>query len=344
VKIFVTGGAGFIGCHTAAHHLRRGDEVWVYDNLSRRGTEINRQWLESLANGNLHFVKGDIRDADVLRETLPGDTDRIYHLAGQVAVTTSVKDPRYDFEANALGTLNVLEAVRARCPAAVVIYASTNKVYGKLAHVGVVEDETRYRFADLPNGVAENCPLDFHSPYGCSKGCGDQYMIDYARIYNLNTVVFRQSCIYGERQFGVEDQGWLAYFCIACCLGLPITVYGNGKQVRDLLWVDDLIAAYEAAAQHIEMARGQVYNLGGGVANAMSVWTEFAETIPADYRDQLNLSFAPCRPGDQSVYISDNSKAGRELNWKPEIDARTGIGSLWRWVNAHESLFRKLFA
>jgi CDP-paratose 2-epimerase len=344
LKIFVTGGAGFIGCHAAAYHVRRGDDVWMYDNLSRRGTDINRRWLESLGGERLHFIKGDIRDYDALRAALPSDIERLYHLAGQVAVTTSVKDPRYDFEANALGTLNVLEAVRQRCPEAVVIYASTNKVYGKLAHVRVMEEDTRYRFADLPNGVAEDCPLDFHSPYGCSKGCGDQYMLDYARIYGLKTVVFRQSCIYGERQFGVEDQGWLAYFCIACQLGLPITVYGNGKQVRDLLWVEDLIRAYEAAAQKIEATRGQVYNIGGGVANAMSVWADFSKTIPRDYRDRLNLSYAPCRPGDQSVYISDNAKAGRELGWKPAMDAREGIEALWNWVRIHEELFRQLFA
>ena len=231
----VTGGAGFIGSNFVHRLLQRGENVTIYDNLSRAGAPKNLAWLEqTFGKDAFRLIVGDIRDANSLAQTARG-MDVIAHLAGQVAVTTSVIDPRQDFEANALGTFNALEAARLSGSDPVFLYASTNKVYGGMEDVPIVEDATRWRYADLPFGCPESQPLDFHSPYGCSKGTGDQYVRDYARIYGLRSVVFRQSCIYGPRQFGVEDQGWVAWMTIAAVTGRPITIYGDGKQVRDVL-------------------------------------------------------------------------------------------------------------
>jgi len=340
VIIFITGGAGFIGCNVADFHLRRGDRVVIFDNLSRKGTETNLAWLQENHGGDrLTFVRGDVRDFAALCASLPPDAARVYHLAAQVAVTTSVADPREDFEINALGTFNLLEAVRARAPQALVLYASTNKVYGGMEDVAIVQEATRYRYRDLPLGVSEEQPLDFHSPYGCSKGAGDQYVRDYARIYGLRTVVFRQSCIAGTRQFGVEDQGWVAHFCIAARLGRPIAIYGDGKQVRDVLWVGDLVAAYEAAAQHIDIAAGQVYNIGGGPENTMSVWAEFGPLLEGLAGHPIPVTYHDWRPGDQPVYVSDIRKAERELGWRPAVALADGIRRLWAWIDAHPGLF-----
>jgi CDP-paratose 2-epimerase len=338
MRVFITGGAGFIGCNLADYHLRRGHTVVVFDNLSRRGTDSNLAWLRQNHGERLSFVHGDIRDAEALCAALPPDAERVYHLAGQVAVTTSVLDPREDFTINALGTFNVLEAVRAGAPRAVLLYASTNKVYGEMADAAIVEDALRYRYRDRPDGIGEEQPLDFHSPYGCSKGCGDQYVRDYARIYGLRTVVMRQSCIYGTRQLGVEDQGWVAHFCIAASLGRPISIYGDGKQVRDVLWIDDLIAAYEAAAQHATTA-GQIYNIGGGPGETMAVWKEFGPMLQELAGQPLAVRHAAWRPGDQLVYISDIRKAERELGWRPQVSIGEGIQRLWRWIGAHRELF-----
>ncbi|MFW6116115.1 MAG: GDP-mannose 4,6-dehydratase, partial [bacterium] len=339
MNIFITGGAGFIGCNLADHYLKRGHYVTIFDNLSRKGTALNLRWLNENHGDRLTFVRGDIRDFDALRAALPRDTARVYHMAGQVAVTTSVANPRKDFEDNALGTFNVLEAVRATAPEAIVFYASTNKVYGGMEDVAVVEEEARYGYRDLPAGVPEGQPLDFHSPYGCSKGCGDQYVRDYARIYGLPTVVFRQSCIYGRRQFGVEDQGWVAHFCIAARLGRSITIYGDGKQVRDVLWIDDLIKAYEAAAKHIDVAAGQIYNVGGGPENTMSIWAEFGPMLERVAGHPIPVTYAEWRPGDQRVYVSDVSKAERELGWRPQVSPEEGVRYLWEWVDEHAELF-----
>lgn len=339
MNIFITGGAGFIGCNLADHYLKRGHNVTIFDNLSRMGTALNLRWLNENHGDRLTFVRGDIRDFDALRAALPRDTARVYHMAGQVAVTTSVANPRKDFEDNALGTFNVLEAVRGTAPEAIVFYASTNKVYGGMEDVAVVEEEARYGYRDLPAGVPESQPLDFHSPYGCSKGCGDQYVRDYARIYGLPTVVFRQSCIYGRRQFGVEDQGWVAHFCIAARLGRSITIYGDGKQVRDVLWIDDLIGAYEAAAKHIGVAAGQIYNIGGGPENTMSVWAEFGPMLERVAGHPIPVTYAEWRPGDQRVYVSDVSKAERELGWRPQVSPEEGVRYLWEWVDKHAELF-----
>lgn len=339
MRIFITGGAGFIGANVADHHLAGGDDVVIFDNLSRPGTTGNLDWLRRRHGDRLTVVNGDVRDFGPVWAGLWPTADRVYHLAAQVAVTTSVKDPRNDFEVNALGTFNVLEAVRQFAPDAVVIYASTNKVYGRMEDLPIVSEPTRYRYRDRPFGIAEDHPLDFHSPFGCSKGCGDQYVRDYARIYGLKSVVMRQSCIYGTRQFGVADQGWLAHFCIAARHGRPITIYGDGKQVRDVLWIDDLVAAYDAAAEHIDVAAGQVYNIGGGPENTVATWAEFGPLIEGLAGEPIDVRFADWRPGDQPVYVSDIRKARRDLGWRPRVSLGEGLRRLWSWVDSEIELF-----
>jgi CDP-paratose 2-epimerase len=345
-RVFITGGAGFIGCNSADHFLRQGREVTIFDNLSRKGTQANLEWLfDSHGGERLRFVQGDIRDHEALAAAVadagPGV---VLHLAGQVAVTTSVANPREDFEINALGTFNALEAVRAHAPTAAFLYASTNKVYGGMEEVGVVEREddgrpARYAYADFPRGVPESYPLDFHSPYGCSKGSGDQYTRDYARIYGLRTLVLRQSCIYGQRQFGVEDQGWVAHFVIAAVLGRPISIYGDGKQVRDVLHIDDLIRAYEAGIERINELSGEVLNLGGGPDNTLAIWTEFGPLLEDLAGRPIPVTYGPWRPGDQRVFIADIRKAEQQLAWRPAIGPREGIARLYGWVSANPGLF-----
>jgi CDP-paratose 2-epimerase len=335
----VTGGAGFVGANLVHSLLADGHEVIVFDALARRGAERNLAWLRSRQpRAPLRVIEGDVRDFAAV-QAAARDADVIYHLAGQVAVTTSVVDPRTDFEVNALGTLNVLEAARRSGRRPVVVFTSTNKVYGGLEGVAVVERATRYAYRDLPHGVPESHPLDFHSPYGCSKGAADQYVRDYARIYGLPTVVFRMSCIYGPRQFGTEDQGWLAHFMIAAATGQPITIYGDGKQVRDVLFVDDLVRAFRLAVEKIETTAGQVYNIGGGPANTLAVWREFGELL-AELKDApIPVRFDSWRPGDQPCYVSDIRKAGRHLGWRPAVSTETGLRRLWDWVSSNPALF-----
>ena len=336
----VTGGAGFIGSNYVARLIGRGEKVTIFDNLSRHGSKSNIEWLRlSFGEESFRLIVGDVRDAGLI-SSVTRDVDVIVHLAGQVAVTTSITNPREDFEHNALGTFNVLEAARHSGNNPIVFYASTNKVYGGMEEEPILEDETRYHYKRLPLGVPESYPLDFHSPYGCSKGTGDQYVRDYHRIYGLRTVVFRQSCIYGPRQFGVEDQGWLAWFLIAAVLERPITIYGNGKQVRDVLFIDDLLDAYDAAIDRIEFIAGQVYNIGGGPRNTISIWREFKPLLENLVGRDIEVSWGDKRPGDQNVYISDIRKATNELGWKPKIDIHTGIERLYNWVMNHLDLIR----
>jgi CDP-paratose 2-epimerase len=340
MRILITGGAGFIGCNLAAASIRAGHRVTVFDNLSRRGSDANLAWLRSVyGEAGFDFVRGDIRDADATLRAAEGQ-DAIYHLAGQTAVTTSVTDPRSDFEANALGTFNVLEAARLAGHDPVFIFSSTNKVYGGMEDAAAVEQATRYVLPAYPQGVSEERPLDFHSPYGCSKGAADQYVRDYARIYGLRTVVFRQSCIYGQRQMGVEDQGWVAWFVIAAVMNRPITIYGNGKQVRDLLHVDDLVRAFQIATEKIDITKGQVYNLGGGPDNTLSIWAEFGPLLTElAGRDVQPAAWRDWRPGDQPVFIADVSKAAREFGWAPQVAVRQGITRLMAWVRDNRELF-----
>lgn len=338
-KTLVTGGAGFIGSNLVNRLLSEGHEVTIFDNLSRSGCDLNLNWLrEMYGSKSFRLIEANVTDFDALQRATEG-VDIIYHLAGQVAVTTSVNNPRLDFEGNALGTFNMLEAARLVGNDPIFIYASTNKVYGHMEEVEVIEKATRYHYADLPHGVSETHPLNFHSPYGCSKGAGDQYVRDYARIYNLRTVVVRQSCIYGYRQFGIEDQGWVAWFIIAALKERPITLYGDGKQVRDVLFIDDLLDAYAAIVQNIEMAAGEVYNIGGGAQNTMSIWAEFGPMLTELLGHPVPVSYADWRPGDQPVYISDIRKAQRELNWSPRVSVHQGITNLFKWIRNHQELF-----
>ena len=338
MKIIIAGGAGFIGCNSADHFLKQGHDVVVFDNLSRVGTPANLTWLQTNHPEKLTFIEGDIRNYDQLVQAIEG-ADVVLHLAGQVAVTTSVVNPREDFEINALGTFNVLEAVRNHAPEAALLYASTNKVYGGMEAVGVVERNGRYTYADYPFGISETYPLDFHSPYGCSKGTGDQYVIDYARIYGLRTLVFRQSCIYGERQFGVEDQGWVAHFVIATQFNRSISIYGDGKQVRDLLNVKDLIRAYQAGLARIDALKGTAINLGGGPNNTLSIWTEFGPLLASLSGHDVPVTHHAWRPGDQRVFIADIRKAKELLDWEPAISPQAGITDLYRWVESNKELF-----
>jgi len=336
----ITGGAGFIGSNYAARCLARGEQVVIFDNLSRHGAELNIEWLSNrFDRKSFELIKEDIRDAGAIKTAAKG-ADRILHLAAQVAVTTSVTDPRTDFEINANGTFNALEAARASGRKPVFLYASTNKVYGGMKDVEVVELDTRFDYKDLPEGASEQQPLDFHSPYGCSKGCGDQYVRDYHRIYGLPTVVFRQSCIYGTRQFGVEDQGWLAWFIIAAATGRPITIYGNGKQVRDVLFIEDLLDAYDAAFQQTDVSSGQIFNIGGGRENSIAVWTEFGPMLEGLIGNPVKTRRREWRPGDQPVFISDIRKAQRLLGWQPKIQVEQGLRRLFDWVKENQSLFQ----
>lgn len=332
VHALITGGAGFIGSNLADALAAEGWVVWIFDLLARPGVERNLAWLQERHGGRIRFVRGDIRDFPAVAEVVR-QAEVIFHLAAQVAVTTSLIDPRTDFEINALGTLNVLEAARQARHRPIILYTSTNKVYGAMEDVPVVEEATRYRYADRPFGIDERQPLDFHSPYGCSKGAADQYVRDYARIYGLPTVVFRMSCIYGPRQFGTEDQGWVAHFVISAMAGRPITIYGDGKQVRDLLFVTDLIAAMRAAVERIDRTAGQVYNIGGGPENTLSIWHEFAPLLSEILdRPMEPPTFGPWRPGDQKVYISDIRKAMQDLDWQPRVGVREGLTRLVEWV------------
>jgi CDP-paratose 2-epimerase len=342
MKILITGGAGFIGCNAAARSIRRGEDVIVLDNLSRRGADLNLQWLKTL--GAFEFIEGDIRDYSFLKDifTREKGIDTVLHLAAQVAVTTSVTDPRNDFEINALGTFNVLEAIRESGSSPAVIFSSTNKVYGNLEDMPVREEETRYGFGGGKQAVSEDQPLDFHSPYGCSKGASDQYVRDYARIFGLKTVVMRQSCIYGSRQFGVEDQGWVAWFIIAALTGKKITVYGDGKQVRDTLYMDDLLDSFDAAVRDIDHCSGGVFNIGGGTGNTISL-LEFLDLLEELFGRKIDYTFSDWRPGDQKIYVSDIGKAARQLSWKPKVSNREGIKRLYDWVAENREMIEQAF-
>jgi CDP-paratose 2-epimerase len=344
LHVIVTGGAGFIGSNVSAAFLHDGHRVTIFDTLSRPGSERNLEWLTSQAHPDaLCFVQGDVRDASHVRSVIGApDVHLVFHFAAQTAVTTSLVAPREDLEVNVFGTHNVLEAVRqsmAPTPP-VLFYSSTNKVYGALPHREATETPTRYQFADPDierRGIGEQEPLDFHSPYGCSKGAADQYVHDYARIYHLRTVVFRMSCIYGPRQFGTEDQGWVAHFMLTLASGQPLTIYGNGKQVRDLLFIDDLVHAFKLASLHIERAAGNVYNIGGGPTNSLSIWQELRPRLNQLTGQQVRAQHANWRPGDQPVYVSDTRKAQRDFGWKPAVSIDEGLPRLWDWAVGRRS-------
>lgn len=341
MNFLITGGAGFIGVNSVNYFARQGHNITIFDNFSRRGGKSNWEWLQRRHDATMiQAIRGDVRDAAAVNTAVQTtQPDVILHLAGQVAVTTSVQNPREDFEINALGTFNVLEALRQYAPEAAMLYASTNKVYGGMEEVKIIEQETRYAYRDYPQGIPESYPLDFHSPYGCSKGAGDQYTIDYARIYGLRTAVMRQSCIYGPRQFGVEDQGWVAHFIIAAVLGRPLSIFGDGKQVRDLLHVHDLIRAYEAAIDCMDEIKGEAFNIGGGAANTLSIWAEFGPLLAQFHGREVPVTYGEWRPGDQLVFVADTRKAEEKLGWQPELSLEMGIQQLYEWVASHPTLF-----
>jgi CDP-paratose 2-epimerase len=337
VRYLITGGCGFIGSSFAARLLARGDSVVLFDNLSRKGTVDNLEHLRAL-HPQVEFVRGDIVSDMRALASLVDRVDAVYHLAGQVAVTTSIVDPRHDFEVNALGTLNVLEAIRLSDRKPPILYASTNKVYGEMNAARIAEREKRYEYADLPEGVAESQPLSFHSPYGCSKGSADQYVSEYAEIYGVRAVVLRQSCIYGPRQFGVEDQGWVSWFVIAAVLGRDIVVYGDGKQVRDLLFIDDLFEAWDRALGRIDRVSGAVYNVGGGPGNVLSL-LELIDILTELVGHPIPVRFEDWRRADQRVYVSNIARISKALDWEPRTSVMTGVRALFKWVDENRFYF-----
>ena len=331
MKAVITGGAGFIGCNLADRLAGGGATVVVFDALTRAGVEANLAWLRRRHGRGVAHVKADVRDAAAMRQAIRG-ADAVFHLAAQVAVTSSLDDPRLDFEVNVGGALNVLEAARpSRTP---VIFASTNKVYGDLADVTLEASEGAYQPRDpalRARGVSEARPLDFHTPYGCSKGAADQYVLDYARSFQTPTCVLRMSCIYGPRQMGTEDQGWVAHFAIRALEGEPIVVYGDGRQVRDLLFVDDAVSAYVAAAERIDDIAGCAFNLGGGPRNAVSL-LQLVAHIERLLGHQVELSFDAWRRGDQRYYVSDASAARAALGLAEPKAWRAGVSALIDWL------------
>jgi CDP-paratose 2-epimerase len=333
----ITGGAGFIGVNLAERLLKDANVVTVLDDFSRSGADLNAAWLKE-HHPSVNIVTADVRHDHEVVASLVDEVDVVYHLAAQVAVTTSVLDPRMDFERNLLGTFNVLEAVRRSRKPPVLLYASTNKVYGGMEGIPVVEGARRYAYGDGRVGISEEQHLDFHSPYGCSKGGADQYVTDYARMFGLRTVVFRQSCIYGQRQFGIEDQGWLAWFAIAATLGRPVTVFGTGKQVRDVLHISDLIELMGLAVERIDVSAGNVYNVGGGPDNSLSLLESFG-LLEQSLDRRIDYSFADARPGDQRIYVSDIRKVAQEFGWAPRVDPKAGVDQLVSWVLENPHLF-----
>jgi CDP-paratose 2-epimerase len=333
----ITGGAGFVGSNLAHRLLGAGRSVRILDNLSRPGVEQNLHWLRKTHGDALQVSVADVRDAEAVAQAMAG-VSQVFHFAAQVAVTTSVDNPREDFAINALGTLNVLEAARARPTPPSLLLTSTNKVYGGLTDVTLSLQGQRYLPVDAAVrtcGISEARALDFHSPYGCSKGTADQYMIDYARSYGLTTVVFRMSCIYGPRQFGTEDQGWLAHFILRALRGEPITIYGDGKQVRDVLFVDDLVDAFLLAEHHAAQLSGHAFNIGGGPGSTISL-LDLLDRIEALHGSRPKLAFDDWRVGDQRYYVSDTRAFEQATGWRRQVGPDDGIGRLYQWLAERE--------
>jgi CDP-paratose 2-epimerase len=334
--VLITGGSGFIGSNLAESFLAEGREVVVFDNLSRPGVAQNLDWLRDRHGNRIHPAIGDLRDAAAVREAAQG-VSAVIHLAAQTAVTTSLSDPVDDFEVNARGTLNVLEAVRALGRPVPVLFASTNKVYGCLSDLSMSEGGDRHCPTDealRARGIGEDRPLDFHSPYGCSKGVADQYVLDYARSYGVPSAVLRMSCIYGPRQFGTEDQGWVAHFLIRALGGEAITLYGDGKQVRDILHVSDAVAAYRAVLGDIDRLRGRAFNLGGGPRNAVSLLGVLREIERIAGRP-VPVSFGDWRQGDQLWFVADTARLESETGWQARTGWREGLQGLADWLRAN---------
>lgn len=339
MRYLITGGCGFIGCNLAAEAIRRGESVTVIDNLSRVGAAENLAWLRSA--GEFRFAHVDMRCSDDVSRVIASETpDRIFHMAGQVAMTTSLAAPRHDFEVNVVGGHNLLEAVRRHAADATVIYSSTNKVYGDLESLRYEEQPTRYSAIDFPLGFDESLPLTFCSPYGCSKGAVDQYILDYARMFGLNTIVFRHSSVFGVRQFSTFDQGWIGWFVKQALRARnspgaePFTISGNGKQVRDVLFIDDLVRCYFAAADRIEAARGKPFNIGGGMSNSLSL-LELFSLLEQGLGVKLAFKCLPWRQSDQKVFVADTAQAKSAFGWQPSVSAGDGIRAMIEWMDHH---------
>lgn len=334
MRILITGGCGFLGANLAQRAISEGHKIQIVDNLCRLGSEENLQWLKN--QGEFVFTQGDVSVFEMIEKVISSfKPEVVFHVAGQVAMTTSIENPIIDFKTNALGTLNVLESVRKHCPECRIIYSSTNKVYGDLEYLVYDETETRYIARDYPNGFDENLKLDFCSPYGCSKGSADQYMLDYHRIYGLNTVVFRHSSIYGGRQFSNYDQGWVGWFCQKAIetsndLNTLFSISGTGKQVRDVLYASDLVNAYFAVLDNIDSVAGQVFNLGGGIDNSLSL-IELFSMLEEMLNVKLNYHNFAWRQSDQKVFVAHNGKAKRFLGWEPKISKDLGLRKMLNW-------------
>jgi CDP-paratose 2-epimerase len=341
--VLITGGAGFIGTNLAHRLLSSGRPVLLFDNLSRRGVEANLRWLQETHGGRVRFTLGDVRDPGALRRCA-AQASQVFHLAAQVAVTTSLTEPIHDFEVNAGGTLNLLEALRSLKDPPPLVFTSTNKVYGGLSEIPLRRTKKRYEPAELltrTDGIGEERPLDFHSPYGCSKGAADQYVIDYARTFDLPAAVFRMSCIYGPHQFGTEDQGWVAHFLIRAIAHQPITLYGDGMQVRDILFVEDLVDAFLLAQENIERISGRAFNMGGGAERTTSL-LELIDLIEAMQREQLPVQFNVWRPGDQRYYVSNTRKFQAATGWAPRFSVEKGVRLLYEWLVESRGLSRSM--
>jgi len=336
MKILITGGCGFLGTNLSKSILDNNvDELFIFDNMTRDGSELNLNWLREY--GNFKYYKNDIRNHEevykVVKDIKP---DVIFHLAGQVAMTTSIQNPRLDFETNVLGTINILESIRKFSPDTFVIYSSTNKVYGDLEWVNYNENETRYLAETYLNGFPEDIPLSFQSPYGCSKGSADQYLLDYHRIYGINTAVFRHSSMFGQRQFSTYDQGWIGWFCQKAIeikngnLNESLTISGNGKQVRDVLFADDMVDLYLKAVENKTDISGQAFNIGGGYQNSLSL-IELFNILETELDIEITQSNLPARISDQKVFIADIKKANKLIKWNPKIDKLTGIRRMLDW-------------
>jgi CDP-paratose 2-epimerase len=336
MKLLITGGCGFLGSNLASHGIKQGYEVTVFDNLSRLGTTANLAWLKTF--GEFDFIHGDIRNKnDVTRLIERVKPDAIFHLAGQVAMTTSLDNPYMDFEVNIGGSINILEAVRLHSAETAIFYSSTNKVYGDLEQFEYEETATRYRCVDLPNGFDERVGLDFHSPYGCSKGSADQYMLDYARLFGLNTTVFRHSSMYGGRQFATYDQGWVGWFCQKALDAkadpdvTPFTISGTGKQVRDVLHAEDMISLYYSSLENKDKVSGKAFNVGGGIDNSLSL-LELFELLERLIGTKLVYDQLPVRSSDQRVFVADSTKLKNITGWVPEVTSEDGINRMIEWL------------
>ena len=336
MKILITGGCGFLGSNLTSRAIKLGYEVIVFDNLFREGSSYNLQWLKGL--GPFEYCYGDIRNYnDVYGAINKYKPDFIFHVAGQVAMTTSIANPRLDFEINALGTHNLLESIRLCAPECGIIYSSTNKVYGDLEQYTYLETEKRYVCNEMPNGFDESVLLDFRSPYGCSKGTADQYVLDYSRVFGLKTVVLRHSSMYGGRQYATYDQGWIGWFCEVALkiknhiLKDPFTISGNGKQVRDVLHAEDMIDLYYSIAQNIDTIKGQVFNIGGGINNSLSL-LELFDLLENELDVKLSYDILPVRKSDQKVFVADINKIKKYCGWQPKVDALSGIRQMLEWV------------